>query len=147
MEGKFIKAIKEQNKFSMFSDENISRWYQDLSKYDIDVLVAFLKSKGLKVDVSEDIVKGTYSSVWEGEGEITSPANINLFTHEIEILKSYDPSEMTTEDGEPFECEYLQEEYVLIAGSKFPCMNKEEYDKVQLNKDTSYNLDQLFWYR
>lgn len=145
MEGKFTKAIREQNGFDMYSDKDISQWYQDLSEYNINLLIEFLKSKGLKVDVSEDIVRGTYSSVWEGEGEITSPANINLFTHEVEILKSYDPSDVTTEDGEPFECEYLQEEYVLIAGSKFPCLNKKEYDKELLAENNTY--DKLFWYQ
>ena len=144
---KFIDAIKKQKEYThMYSVNNIREWYQDLNDYDLKIIICFLKSKGLNVDISENIVKGTYSSVWEGEGEITSPADINLFTHEVTILKSYNPEDMTTEDGEPFECECLEDEYILIDNEKFPCINKEEYDKEQLNENTTYDLDKLFWY-
>ena len=36
-------------------------------------------------------------------------------------MESFDPADCYTEDGEPFECEILEDEYVTINGEKYPC--------------------------
>lgn len=93
-----MDCIRNDEKFKSYTDEQIRGWYRDLHEYHTNILISFLKSKGLHVCVSEKIVPGTYTSVWDGEGEITSRAEINLFTHEVNVLKSYDPAELETED-------------------------------------------------
>lgn len=72
------------------------------------------------------IVEGTYTSVWDGEGEITSKAQINLNTRKVEILEVPDPAGLCTEDGEPFEFEQLEREYVTVGGIDYPCHNRND---------------------
>lgn len=139
MENEFMNYIRKDEKFKSYTDEQIRDWYRDLDEYHMDILVSFLKSKGLDVCVSEMIVPGTYTSVWEGEGEITARAEINLFTHEVNVLESYDPAELETEDGYPFECEILEDEYVMIDGKKYPCTNESSY--------IDCDDENMFWYK
>ncbi len=139
MKKEFMDCIRNDEKFKSYTDEQIRGWYRDLHEYHTNILISFLKSKGLHVCVSEKIVPGTYTSVWDGEGEITSRAEINLFTHEVNVLKSYDPAELETEDGYPFECEILEDEYVRIDGKKYPCTNKSSY--------MDCDDENMFWYK
>lgn len=66
-------------------------------------------------------VKGTYTSVWE-DGELTSDARIDLDTHKVDILQTYDPSD------EDMECECLLDQYVTINGKDYPCCQEDDYD-------------------
>lgn len=93
----------------------------------------------------DNIVRGIYTSVWEGEGEITSPAEIDLKTSEVIILESYDPSELLTEDGEPFECKHLEKEYVTIDGTDYPCHNISDTNEWE-NED-GWTSKSGFYYR
>lgn len=86
----------------------------------------------------------TYSSVWDGEGEITSDAYANMLTREVKILQTYDPDELLDEDGDTFECSNLADEYIEFAdGTRKPCHEKysvEDYD------ENEWDPSKDFWY-
>ena len=75
------------------------------------------------------IVEGTYTSVWDGEGEITAKAVLNLKTREVTILESFDPNECFNENGEAFECIQLENEYVTFNGLNYPCHRITDEDE------------------
>lgn len=105
--------------------------FEELDEYDEAFILCWLANRH-KIDVEENIVDGTYTSVWEGEGEITARARINLNTREVEILESFDPADLRDEDGDPFECEFLADEYVTFNGENYPC---HRYDEDNLWKE------------
>lgn len=83
-----------------------------------------------------------YCSVWDGEGILTSKAYINMDTKEVDILQTYDPDEIFDEDGDPFECEILKEEYIEFAdGTRKPC-----HDRFSVDEHTDWNPNTDFWY-
>lgn len=135
---RFKKDLREDFKL-LYTEEDFEQWFEELNDYAPEILISFLKGIGFDVNMSDTIVDGTYTSVWEDEGEITANAKINLRTKEVNILESFDPSECTTEDGEPFECNILEKEYVMINGEEYPCCNEEDL-KFTENEN-------CFWYR
>ena len=125
---------------SCFAKNEHDQWFEELSQYNPKHLIDFLMAIGYDIakDPSGKIVDGTYTSVWDGEGELTSKARINLLTKEVTILESYSPGEVFDEDGEPMECECLADEYVTIDGNRFSCVPEDEYRE---------SAETVFWYR
>jgi len=103
----------------------IEQIFDELNEYDVSFVLCWL-ANCFSIDLQPNIVEGTYTSVWEGEGEITAKARINLNTRKVEILESFDPADCYDEDGEPFECEFLEDEYVTINGVDYPCHRHSE---------------------
>lgn len=101
--------------------------FSELDEYAEEFVLCWLANR-YGLDVEPNIVEGTYTSVWDGEGEITAKARINLNTRKVEILESFEPSDCYTEDGEPFECEFLIDEYITIDGVNYPCCEEVEAD-------------------
>lgn len=99
----------------------------------------------IKFNVKPNVIDGTYTSVWEGEGEITAKAKINLDTRKVEILESFDSSDFYDNDGEPFECEFLEDEYVTIDGVNYPC---HRYNKNSCEQEEweGWNYETGFYY-
>ena len=115
------------NKMAKQLNLSLEQIFNELNEYAVEFVLYWL-ARNHNIDIQENIVDGTYTSVWEGEGKITSNAKININTGKVEILKSFDPSEVFTEDGEPFECEFLQDEYVTINGINYPCCNIQDLE-------------------
>lgn len=124
-----------------FSEAEHDQWFVELSQYNPENLIDFLNAIGYDFakDPGAKIVDGTYTSVWDGEGELTAKARINLLTKEVTILESYCPGEVFNEDGEPMECEHLEDEYVTVNGRQYPCMSEAEYQELE--------GESAFWYR
>lgn len=123
-----------------FSKAEHDQWFAELSQYNPRNLIDFLNAIGydLPKEPNGKIVDGTYTSVWDGEGELTAKAKINLLTKEVTILESYCPGEVFNEDGEPMECECLEDEYITINGHQYPCMSEVECQESE---------EEAFWYR
>ena len=107
---------------------------EELDEYAVEFVLYWLANRH-KVDIMPQIVEGTYTSVWEGEGEITAKAKVNLNTRKVEILESFDPADFYDEDGNPFECEFLEDEYVTIDGIDYPCHRyiEDKYEQEEWN--------------
>ena len=138
---KECETLKTDPKHALFSEQDYQAWHSNLSEYHPEILLRFIRSEGYMVpdQLKPRIVPGTYVSVWADEGEIMSPATVNLATKEVTILESYDPTDLVDDDGELMECEILKEEYVTIAGVKYPCMRCDELEQ------TDNTL--TFWYK
>jgi hypothetical protein len=122
--------------------------FDELEAYNEIFHLSWLANKR-GIDYIENIVDGSYTSVWEGEGEITARARINLNTREVEILESFDPADCYTEDGDPFECEFLYDEYVTFNGENHPCHRYDE-DRLWKEEDNEWegwNPFTGFYYR
>lgn len=117
----------------------------DLDNFDIiaEQCSAYLR-KALAPIFDRYQVVVEYSSVWTGEGTITSDATVNMGTNEVTVNQVYDPSDILDEDGNAFECNTLEDEYIEFADrTKKPCHNRytvDEYDK------SEWNPDKDFWY-
>lgn len=101
--------------------------FNELEEYAEEFILCWMANK-CDLDIEPNIVDGTYTSVWDGEGEITSTAKINLNTRKVEVLESFDPADFYTDDGEPFECEILADEYVTINSVNYPCHRLDDED-------------------
>ena len=137
----YMTCDKLAAKYGMTLNQVLDELDEHLGDYANEFVLSWLATRR-DIDLQPNIVNGTYISVWEGEGEITSKAKINLNTGKVEILESFDPADCYTEDGEPFECEFLKEEYVTVNGENYSCHhaeNKDEcwfyYDGTSLEKD------------
>lgn len=112
-----------------------------LKEYADEFILYYLANKS-EIDVVPNEVECTYTSVWDGEGSITSNAIVNLNTRKVTILEDVDYWDILTEDGEPFECEQLENEYITIDGVDYPCHNINDdgiWDDVDCwTKETSY---------
>lgn len=144
MKDRFFEILKKEDPDTdrMYPERDKTAWYEELKEYGENILICFLEGQGFEISLKEVIVDGTYTSVWADEGEITSKAKINLHTHEVEILESFDPAECFTEDGEPFECNILEREYVTIDGKNYPCaeLNSDFWE------DYEEQMEEAFWY-
>lgn len=64
-----------------------------------------------------NVVKGTYTSVWDGNIQLDSPCIVDLQTKRIEVQGSYD-----------LDVEVLESEYVTIAGHQYSVCQEEDYE-------------------
>lgn len=80
----------------------------------------------------EEIIDAEFTSVWDGGYCITTSCKVNLSTREV-----YD-----IEDAVGVEAfvDVLDEEYVMINGTKYPVIESERYDR-------DYESDGYYWYR
>lgn len=101
--------------------------FSELDEYAEDFVLCWLANRH-NIDVRPNVVDCTYTSVWDGEGEITAKAKVNINTRKVDILESFDPAECFTEDGDPFECEILASEYVTIDGVNYQCHREDDCD-------------------
>lgn len=114
--------------------------FKELDEYADEFVLCWLANRH-GIDFKPNIVDGTYTSVWEGEGEITAKARINLNTRKVEILESFDPSDFYDDDGEPFECEFLEDEYITINGVNYPCHQYSDLEDWE-----NWNCETGFYY-
>lgn len=85
----------------------------------------------------------SYSSVWDAEGIISSEAYVNMATRKVTINQVYDPNDILDEDGDPFECNILAEEYIEFEdGTRKPCHNRFSVDEY----NDSWDPNKDFWY-
>ncbi len=79
----------------------------------------------------DEIVDAEFTSVWDGGFCITTPCKVNLSTREVfDIGVSTGTEDVTNE---------LDEEYVMINGTKYPVVESEYYD-------SSYESCGYYWY-
>lgn len=132
-------------------DVTLEDIFDELDEYDPRFVLSWLANR-CNMDVNPNIVEGTYTSVWDSEGEITSKANINLNTREVTILEAFDPADCTDDDGNPFECEILKDEYITFNGKKYPCHRYDDTNWTKSNSmkqypDTTWSNKTGFYYK
>lgn len=69
-----------------------------------------------------------FTSVWDGNDEITTNCKVNLETHEIVEIETVDAPQV----------DILIREYVIIDGEEFPAVRKDDL--------VGYNKENVFWY-
>lgn len=114
-------------------------------KKDKRILYEFFNDECVEYFLSRFLVNAEYVSVWTGEGTISSKTHIDMCTKKAIILDTYDPNDIENDDGETFECNILEDEYVVIQGSKYPCHNKDDMPDAQ-SKQKYGPSDHIFWY-
>lgn len=148
-----FKDTNDEHKTHVISDFSYDKVHDFLSAMPGDDLNEFdviakqcsvYLQKALAPILNQYQVIAEYSSVWAGEGTVTSDATVNMGTHEVTITQIYGSGDILDEDGNAFECCILEDEYIEFAdGTKKPCHNRytvDEYDK------SEWNPDKDFWY-
>ena len=63
---RFKKDLREDFKL-LYTEEDFEQWFEELNDYAPEILISFLKGIGFDVNMSDTIVDGTYTSVWEDQ--------------------------------------------------------------------------------